>query len=60
MGTSIGRGQPGCEATRPTEIKKTHTDLADMILNYPYFDVVVRLVWSHDPKSYGGGSICYW
>jgi hypothetical protein len=27
---------------------------------YPYFDVVVGLVWSHDPKSYAGGSICYW
>jgi hypothetical protein len=22
---------------------------------YPYFDVVVGLVWSHDPKSYAGG-----
>jgi hypothetical protein len=27
---------------------------------YPYFDVVVGLVWSHDPKSYAGGSLCYW
>jgi hypothetical protein len=27
---------------------------------YPYFDVVVGLVWSHDPKSYAGGGICYW
>jgi hypothetical protein len=27
---------------------------------YPYFDVVVGLVWSHDPKSYAGGSVCYW
>jgi hypothetical protein len=27
---------------------------------YPYFDVVVGLVWSHDPKRYVGGSICYW
>jgi hypothetical protein len=27
---------------------------------YPYFDVVVGLVWSHDPKSYAGGSIYYW
>jgi hypothetical protein len=26
----------------------------------PYFDVVVGLVWSHDPKSYAGGSVCYW
>jgi hypothetical protein len=26
---------------------------------YPYFDVVVGLVWSHDPKSYAGGSVCY-
>jgi hypothetical protein len=25
-----------------------------------YFDVVVGLVWSHDPKSYAGGSVCYW
>ena len=22
----------------------------------PYFDVVVGLVWSHDPESYAGGS----
>jgi hypothetical protein len=27
---------------------------------YPYFDVVVGLVWSHDPKSYAGGSVRYW
>jgi hypothetical protein len=27
---------------------------------YPYFDVVVGLVWSHDLKSYAGGSLCYW
>jgi hypothetical protein len=27
---------------------------------YPYFDVVVELVWSHDPKSYAGGSVFYW
>jgi hypothetical protein len=27
---------------------------------YPYFDVVVGLVWSHDPKRYAGGSVCYW
>jgi hypothetical protein len=27
---------------------------------YPYFDVAVGLVWSHDPKSYAGGSVCYW
>jgi hypothetical protein len=27
---------------------------------YPYFDVVVGLVWSYDPKSYVGGSVCYW
>jgi hypothetical protein len=26
----------------------------------PYFDVVVGLVWSHDPKSYAGGSVYYW
>jgi hypothetical protein len=25
----------------------------------PYFDVVVGLVWSHDPESYDGGSVCY-
>jgi hypothetical protein len=24
-----------------------------------YFDVVVGLVWSHDPESYAGGSLCY-
>jgi hypothetical protein len=27
---------------------------------YPYFDVVVGLAWSHDPKSYAGSSVCYW
>ena len=27
---------------------------------YPYFDVVVGLVRSHDPESYAGGSECYW
>jgi hypothetical protein len=27
---------------------------------YPNFDVVVGLVWSHDPKSDAGGSVCYW
>jgi hypothetical protein len=27
---------------------------------YPYFDVVVGLVWSYDPKSYAGGSVYYW
>jgi hypothetical protein len=27
---------------------------------YPYFDVVVGLVWSYDSKSYAGGSVCYW
>jgi hypothetical protein len=25
---------------------------------YPYFDVVVGLVLSHDPKSFAGGSVC--
>jgi hypothetical protein len=37
--------------------------LNDQIISprrYPYFDVVVGLVWSHDPKSYAGGSVCYW
>jgi hypothetical protein len=27
---------------------------------YPYFDLVVGLVRSHNPKSYAGGSVCYW
>jgi hypothetical protein len=27
---------------------------------YPYFDIVVGLVWSHDPKSYAGSNACYW
>jgi len=26
----------------------------------PYFDIVVGLVWSHDPESYAGGSVRYW
>jgi len=25
--------------------------------SYPYFDVVVRLVWSNDPESNAGGSV---
>ena len=24
---------------------------------YPYFDVVVGLVWSNDPENYAGGSV---
>jgi hypothetical protein len=24
---------------------------------YPYFDVVMGLVWSHNPKSYAGGGV---
>jgi hypothetical protein len=27
---------------------------------YPYFGVVAGLVWSNDPKSYAGSSVCYW
>jgi hypothetical protein len=27
---------------------------------YPYFDVVEVLVWSHEPESYAGVSVCYW
>jgi len=27
---------------------------------YLYFDVVEGLAWSHEPKSYAGGSFCYW
>jgi hypothetical protein len=27
---------------------------------YSYFDVVVGLVWSHDPKSCAGSRVCYW
>jgi hypothetical protein len=27
---------------------------------YPYFDIVVGLVWSHDPESCAGSSVCYW
>jgi len=27
---------------------------------YPYFGVVAGLVWSYDPESYAGSSICYW
>jgi hypothetical protein len=27
---------------------------------YPYFDVVVGLVWSHDPESYADDSVSYW
>ena len=31
-----------------------------IVRRYPYFDVVVGLVRSHDPESYAGGSVCYW
>jgi hypothetical protein len=27
---------------------------------FSFLSVVVGLVWSHDPKSYAGGSVCYW
>ena len=27
---------------------------------YPYFGVMAGLVWSYDPESYAGSSICYW
>jgi len=27
---------------------------------YPYFGVVLELVWSYDPESYAGSSIWYW
>ena len=27
---------------------------------YPYFGVVVGLVWSYDAESYAGSSVCYW
>jgi len=27
---------------------------------HPYFDVVAGLVWSYDPESYAGSSVCYW
>jgi hypothetical protein len=27
---------------------------------YPYFGVVAGLVWSKDPESYAGSSVCYW
>jgi hypothetical protein len=26
---------------------------------YPYFGVVAGLVWSNDPESYAGSSVCY-
>jgi hypothetical protein len=35
-----------------------HVVLLDSPRRYPYFDVVVGLVWSHDPKTYAGGRIC--
>jgi hypothetical protein len=37
-----------------------HTFITSSPRRYPYFDVVVGLVWSHDPKSYAGGSLSYW
>jgi hypothetical protein len=36
------------------------TDHPSSPQRYPYFDVVVGLVWSHGPKSYAGCSVCYW
>jgi len=27
---------------------------------YPNFGVVAGLVWSYDPESYAGSSLCYW
>jgi hypothetical protein len=36
------------------------SDVSRAPRRYPCFDVVVGLVWSHDPKSYAGSSVCYW
>jgi predicted 2-oxoglutarate/Fe(II)-dependent dioxygenase YbiX len=40
--------------------KITEVNYTNSPRRYPYFDVVVGLVLSHDPKSYAGGSICDW
>jgi hypothetical protein len=43
--------------------KQTHFHFLDLPLTekpprkYPYFGIVVGLVWSHDPKRYAGGSL---
>jgi hypothetical protein len=40
-------------------LSKPYFYVTSNINPYPYFDVVVGLMWSHDPKSYAGGSVCY-
>jgi hypothetical protein len=41
-------------------LNTTHIrELAIPPQRYLYFDTVVGLVWSYDPKSYAGDSICY-
>jgi len=55
MATRYGLDGPGIESRWGTRFSAPiHTPR-----RCPYFDVVVGLVWSHDPESYAGGSVCY-
>jgi hypothetical protein len=46
-----------------TQTKSLHIEVMVLVcarLRYPHFGAVVGLVWSYDPESYTGGSVCYW
>jgi hypothetical protein len=43
-----------------TDGENSDTEQVNTPRRYPCFDVMVGLVWSHDPKSYAGSSLCYW
>jgi hypothetical protein len=55
---TVHRDMRTCIVTNFLIIKSTRCTNSPR--KYSYFDVVVGLVWSHDPKSYAGGSLCYW
>jgi hypothetical protein len=42
------------------QLLNTQSDMASTPRRYPYFGVVAGLVWSNDPESYAGSSVCYW
>ena len=63
---------PGCESNdnrtmklseMPWEVYNNFRNQNCIIFlhtNTVHFDAVVGPVWSYDPESYAGGSICYW
>jgi hypothetical protein len=46
-----------------TQTKSFHIEVIMLVCarrRYSYFGTVVGLVWSYDPESYIGVSVCYW